>query len=105
MQPISKDWPYCNPTVGRVGRKVLTILFLHVGVIQRHAYLSMRQPLRGLEDLSNICACAAVVAGLGADGSQSMPLTERRRLVLRHVHLLINVQPAHCSSKSAADHP
>jgi hypothetical protein len=55
------------------------------------AHLCMCQPLGGLEDLSNICAGTAVVAGLGTDGSQSMALTQRRRLVLRHVHLLIDI--------------
>ena len=54
----------------------------------------MGQPLRGLQDLSNISAGSAVVACLCPDGCEGMSITKRGGLVLRLVHLLVNVHPA-----------
>ena len=54
----------------------------------------MCQALRGLQDFTHVRSSTAVVARFGSDCSQRMPLTKRRRLVLRYKNLLLNVQPA-----------
>lgn len=58
------------------------------------AHLRMREALGGLQDLADVRARAAVVAGLGADGVERVALAQGRRLVLRLVHLPVYVLPA-----------